>query len=236
MICDDNKKQDEEYLYHLIYLPRGTERLEKLGELKEYPKNIILNEPGEVPTFCYVVKKGQVLCFELSYEGEQRIYNIMEEGSVFMEECLLFDKPCPVTFRTLTTCELVKIDKCDLKRAFKKDIDVVMDICESMSSKFLSSMELIRFGPHNSAEWKLCKMLVIFAQHNGIEHPDGSVEFRKRISQQMLGDLLGMNRVTVARKIKELKDQGLFIVTENNRQIIPSIEELERHMIAMERD
>ena len=111
-----------------------------------------------------------------------------------------------------------------------------MDICESMSSKFLSSMELIRFGPHNSAEWKLCKMLVIFAQHNGIEHPDGSVEFRKRISQQMLGDLLGMNRVTVARKIKELKDQGLFIVTENNRQIIPSIKELERHMIAMERD
>ena len=141
---------DDNYQYHLLYLPRGIERLEKLGTCGTYPKNMELNTPGTVPDCCYLVKSGRVLCYEFSYNGDQRVYNIMEPGSMFMEECLLTDMECPVIFKTLDECELVRIDKCDLKRAFKHDIDVVMDVCESLSTKFLSSMEHLRLGPRQS--------------------------------------------------------------------------------------
>ena len=200
-------KQD--YQYHLLYLPRGIERLEKLGECSAYPKNVELNEPGTVPDCCYLVKSGRVLCYEYSYDGDQRVYNILELGSMFMEDCLLTDTPCPVIFKTLEPCELVRIDKCDLKRAFKQDIDIVMDVCDSISTKFLSAMEHLRLGPRQGAEWKICKMLLICIDHYGKPQEDGSWLLERKISQQMLADILSMNRVTVARKMKDLKDMGL---------------------------
>ncbi|MGN0704221.1 MAG: Crp/Fnr family transcriptional regulator [Lentihominibacter sp.] len=234
MNCNDNFNQtDSDYQYHLLYLPRGIQRLEKLGECRTYPKNFELNAVEDTPDCCYVVKSGRVICYEISYAGDQRVYNIMEPGSMFMEECLLFDKPCPVLFKTLDECQLIRIDKCDLKRAFKHDIDVVMDVCESLSTKFLSSMEHLRLGPRQSASWKICKMLLIFAVHYGKKQPDGSCVLDRKVSQQMLADILGMNRVTVVRKLKELKELGL-VDTVDGYLRFSDIDALEEHMVTME--
>ena len=207
---DHTYSSDEDYLYHVMYLPRGIERLEKLGTPKIYPPNTELFNAGEVPKYCYVVKAGSVIAYEYTYSGDQRIYNIMDPGSVFLEECLLFDRPCPVHFRTMTKCEIIRIEKCDLKRAFKHDIDVVMDICEALATKFLSTMEYQRLSPKQGSEWKISKMLLIFADHYGVPQKDGSLLLDRKISHQMLADILGMNRVTVSRKMKDLKENGFF--------------------------
>ena len=226
-------KADNDYQYHLLYLPRGIERLAALGECRKYKKNTVIGKVGEVPDACYVVKTGRVVCYEFSYSGDQRVYNIMEPGSMFMEECLLFDKPCPVEFKTLEECELIIIDKCNLKRAFKHNIDIVMDVCESLSTKFLSSMEHLRLGPRQSAEWKICKMLLIYAGHYGELQQDGSYLLNRRISHQMMADILGMNRVTVTRQMQQLAEQGL-IDKEDGRLCFRDIEALEHHMISLE--
>ena len=89
---------------------------------------------------------------------------------------------------------LVKIEKCDLKRALKHDIDIVMDICESITSKFLSSMEHLRVSHQQNASWKICKMLLVYAQHYGTEY-DGKTLIQEKISQQMLADLLTIREV-----------------------------------------
>lgn len=221
--------QDEGYQYHVMYLPRGIERLQKLGSSRIYPKNTELASAGEIPKFCYVVKAGSLIAYEYTITGDQRIYNIMEPGSIFLEECLLFDKPCPVNFRTLTKCEVIQIEKCDLKRAFKHDIDVVMDICESLATKFLSTMEYQRFTPKQGSEWKICKMLIIFADHYGVPQKDGRLLLDRKISHQMLADILGMNRVTVSRKMKDLKEAGFFDVV-NGYLCFPDLKTLEVHM------
>ena len=224
--------QNEDYQYHVMYLPRGIERLQKLGKSKIYPKNTELTTAGEIPKYCYVIKSGSMIAYEYTISGDQRIYNIMEPGSVFLEECLLLDKPCPVNFRTLTKCEVIQIDKCDLKRAFKHDIDVVLDICESMATKFLSTMEYQRFTPRQGSEWKICKMLIIFADHYGVPQKNGSLLLDRKISHQMLADILGMNRVTVSRKMKELKESGFFDVV-NGYLCFPDRSLLEAHMQAL---
>lgn len=232
---NDPKRREEEFQYHLLYLPRGIERLEKLGECRPYPKGVDINVVNEVPDYCYVVKSGRLSCYELSYEGDQRVYNIMEPGSMFMEECLLFDKPCPIMFRTLERCELIQLSKCDLKRAMKQDIDIVMDICESLSTKFLSAMEHLRLGPRQSATWKICKMLLIYANHYGTQQDDGSILLDRKISHQMMADILGMNRVTVTRKMKELGDTGLVEII-GGRMCFPDTKAIEDYMVEIEEE
>lgn len=228
-------RMDDDLQFHVLYLRRGIERLSKLGTKCEFPKDTTINEIGEIPGYCYVLLSGRVLCYEVAYNGDQRIYNIMEPGSIFMEDFLLVDQPCPVEFKTLEKSTLIQIEKCALKRAFKHDIDIVMDICESMAMKFLSAMEQLRLGPRQSASWKICKMLLIGAQHYGEVQADGSIIVDKQFSQQMLADLLGMNRVTVTRKLKKFKELGLYS-SENGKMVFKDLSILQEYMTSMEEE
>ncbi len=226
---NQNSSNKYEFINHLLYLPRGIERLEKIGTLKQYPKDVELNQIDSIPDSCYLVKSGRVICYEISYSGDLRIFNFLEPGSIFLEECMLFDKPCPVIFKTQVPSELVVIDKCELKRAMKHDIDIVMDICESLSTKYLSAMEDIRSIPQQSASWKIAKMILNFAEHYGV-CMGKQILIRERFNQQLLADLLGMNRVTVTRKLKDMKDQGLIGKTDGYYYIC-NIDEFHSYMV-----
>lgn len=193
--------------YHLMKLPRDTSRLEKLGQKTILPKGYDINTQGQVPKYCYLVISGSVMSYELTYNGDIRSYNYMVPGSLFLEDCLLLDKPCPVVFRTMEPTTLLKIYKCDLKRAFKQDSDVVMDICVSMADKFTAAMDLLRLEPIMPAEWKICRLLLSFADYHG-NNSTGRIKIQEKIRQSDIAELLGMNRITVTRNLKLLEEKG----------------------------
>lgn len=218
--------------YHILRINRNIERLEKLGETHFYPKGYIFDFRDRCPDAIYYIKKGRVMAYEDSYDGDHRVYNIMRSGSLFLEEYVLFPKPCPVLFKTVADSELLKIDRCDLIRAFKTDIDVVLDILDSVCNKFCSSMETQRIGIKQDAEWKLCRMIISSFENYGKPYKNGMI-LKEKISHQMLADLLGMNRVTVSRKFKKLRDLGL-ISQENGYTYLPDIDAFLDYMDQLE--
>jgi CRP/FNR family transcriptional regulator len=70
-------------------------------------------------------------------------------------------------------------------------------------------MDQIRQASVHNATWKVCNLLLIFADRFGVIY-DGKVLIREKISQQMLSNLLGINRITVVRVIKDLKNEALL--------------------------
>ena len=216
-----------EFVSRLLYLPRGITRLEKLGEKKQFPKNHILIQAGEKPRYCYIVKYGRVVAYEYTLNGEERIYNFNEQNSLLLEANLLFDYASPISFKTARPSELVCIDKETLLNTVNTDPEVSMDIMESLATKFFSSMDQIRHANFHNAGWKICDLLLIFADRYGMPY-DGKVLIREKISQQLLSNLLGINRVTAVRAIKELTEMSL-IEQINGFYCIRDIERLRRH-------
>ena len=200
----DSKEHYTEYPTRLLYLQRGTERLEKLGFLKRFPKNFVIIEPDEVPRYCYIVKKGRVITFEFTPAGEERVYNFMEAGSILLESNTLMEVPAQVFFRTTMQTDLVCIERNKLVQAMKDDFQLTMDVISAISDKFLSSMDQIRQDCCHNAKWKFCNLLLIFADRFGEDY-DGKVLINEKVSQQMLSNLLGINRITAVRIVKELK-------------------------------
>lgn len=224
----NNTSGNIDFMDRFLTLSRGSKRLEALGQTMTFKKGTLLNKLNEIPGYCYIVKSGRVICYEISYNGEQRIYNFMEPGSLFLEEFLLFDKPCPVFFETALDSKLVKIEKKNLTQAFKSNIDIVMDVCESMSAKYLSAMEYQRIGNRQDASWQLCRFILLLVQHYG-KYEDGRIRIAEKFSHQTIADLLGMNRVTVSRKLKDLRDLKL-ICLDNGYIIVPNIDSLRNYM------
>lgn len=217
-----------DFMERFLTLSRGSKRLEALGQTISFQKGTLLNKLDEIPGCCYIVKTGRVICYEVSYSGEQRIYNFMEPGSLFLEEFLLFDKPCPVFFETALDSTLVKIEKKSLTQAFTNDIDIVMDVCESMSAKYLSAMEHLRIRNKQDASWQLCRFILLLIQHYG-RCENNQIRITEKFSHQTIADLLGMNRVTVSRKLKDLRDLKL-IYLDNGYMIVPNVDSLRNYM------
>ena len=203
------KQHYTEYPTRLLYLPQDIKRLEKLGVVRHFPKNFVLIEPGEVAQYCYIVQKGRIITFEFTPAGEERVYNFMEENSLLLEANMLMEQPVQVYFKTTKPTDLICIDRAVLLKAMQEDMKLTMDVISAISYKFFSSMDQIRQECCHNATWKFCNLLLIFADRFGKAY-DGKVLIEEKVSQQMLSNLLGINRVTVVRIVKELKELNLI--------------------------
>ncbi|MBE5955131.1 MAG: Crp/Fnr family transcriptional regulator [Lachnospiraceae bacterium] len=216
-----------EFVTRLLRLPRGISRLEKYGQKKKVPKDYMLVEAGDIPKYCFIIKTGRAICYEYSISGEERIYNFNENNSLLMESYVLFDTVVPVNVKTVLPSEIIFIDKETLLQAISTDPEICKDIMQSLHMKFHTSMEQIRHANFHNAGWKICDLLLMFAEKYGVDY-DGKILIKEKISQQLLSNLLGINRVTAVRAIKELKDMSL-IEQVNGYYCIRDVEKLKRH-------
>ena len=200
--------RDTEYVSWLLYLPRGIGRLKELGIKRRLPGKFLLAQAGDKTKYCYVVTSGRIVSYEYSTCGEERINSVNEAESVLLEENLLFDYAVPVNVRTAVASEVVCIDRAALLQAIQEKPEIAIDIMQSLSMKLLSSVEQIRCLNEHSAMQKVCNLLLIFAERYGYPKGD-TIVIREKLSQEYISSLLGINRITVVRVMKELREQGL---------------------------
>ena len=217
----------ENMVSRILHLPRGIVRLEKLGTKRTLEKNEILIRRGEKVACCYVLLSGKIVAHEYTAEGEERVYHIHEASSVLLEEAALFGWECEVEFKVIRKSEVVVIPRTALLAAIKEDPEISLDLMQSLSMKFMASMQQIRYINYFNAEWRICDLLLVYADFYGVEY-DGKILIREKISQQIISNLLGINRITTVRAIKNLKDMGL-VEQINGLYCIRSLDMLRRH-------
>lgn len=197
------------YPQRLITLDEKAKCLEKLGKSKKVPAGTIIFSPGDNPDYCYYIKSGTVVGYEVTRNGAERDFNVMLKNSLVCESYMLLNAPIEIYFKASSETELVRIYRDDLTRAMKEDFELNMVVMCSISYKFLSAMDEIRQTCTYNATWRICNMLLIFADQYGEDY-DGKIIIRQKISQQLLSNLLGINRITTVRIIKNLKYLGLI--------------------------
>lgn len=187
------------------YSYSGVDELEKLGTVISYPKNQLLVKTGQYTDYCYIVKKGNVVAYENCEGGKQRIYGIYEMNSLFLESNLLFDKPVTMAYRTMCKTELLCINKRTLMTAIETEPKFAMVLMKSISDKMFTFMEQIRSENNHDVAWRVGDMIINLAEEYGVQS-DEKVIITKKLKQKTMAQILGANRVTVARSIKKLKE------------------------------
>lgn len=196
------------------------------------PKNTIIHTADNIPEYAYYILSGRIISFEYTASGNERIYAISSKGSIVLDESLITRSPVPVSFRTTKETHAIKIDRDAMLRAISSDPDFAMAIIKSTSDKMLSAMEIIRQSTSTNASWKVCNLLLTLAKQYGVPY-DGKILISDKISQQSIANLLGLNRITTLRVMKDLKDMGL-IEQINGLYCIRDEEKLRRHMEFLE--
>lgn len=197
-----------DYPSRFFHTQNGWERIVGLGDRIFFPENKTFVNAGDDISYCYLVIEGRVMSIEYTADGEEHIFNVFDKGSIFLESNLLFNSPAAVSFQTVIPTELVRINHDDLIQAMQKDVDLSLFLLESMSYKYYSAMDQLRENYNHDALWKVYNLLLLLASNYGKPHGDW-IMINFKISQQTLGNHLGMSRITVSKIIKELKEREM---------------------------
>lgn len=193
----------------------GWEKLEPLGEHIYLPGNHYIVTPGDPVKYCYLMLEGRAISLETTPEGVEHIFNVFEPGSIFLESNVLAGYEADVFFQTVTACELVRIEGGALKRAMCQDEDIFQLVMDSFASKYYSAMDQLRETYNREAVWKVYNMMVLLADGIGKPCFGDWVMIDMKITQQTISSMLGLNRITVSRALKELKDAGKLLIVNN---------------------
>ena len=234
MINLQNNKPVSYTLYptRLLSLSHGTDRLDCLGTEEKIRAGSLIIDSESVPLYCYTVKSGKVMAYSNTYSGNTVIYSIMEEGSMMLEANALMKKPALVNFKAMTDTTLVKIPRDRLMEEMIRNPAVMQDVLESISYKFFGTSDQLRQSQAHSVGWRTCNLLLIYADKHGVNY-DGKFLIKEKLSQQIMADMLGANRITIVHELKALKEMG-FVEQINGYYCVRDIEALKRHMEQIE--
>jgi len=187
---------------------QGWESIVRLGKHIFFPENKVFVKVGDEIKYCYLVVEGRVMSLEYTSDGEEHIFNIFDKGSIFLESNLLFSAPSAVDFQTVIPTELVRISRSDLLAAMSENVEISLFLLESMSYKYYSAMDRLRENYNHDAMWRVYNLLLLLASNYGKPRGDWTM-IDVKLSQQTLGNHLGMSRITVSKILKELKEKEI---------------------------
>ena len=104
------KKSDQPSRQRIVSFEEKDTPFADMGFSRKLPANTTFIQPGEMLRCCYYVKSGIVVAGELSENGVEHEFNIMEENSLIGEVFLFTNTPSPVSFRTVKDTELICIE------------------------------------------------------------------------------------------------------------------------------
>lgn len=198
-----------------------------IGSAVKFQKGRVIIGPDVIPDCFYIVKSGVVMAYEELDNGSELAYFFMERNSVLLEANLILSKAPGVSFRALEDSMLIRVTREQLLRALEDNPMVLISLLSSVSNKFLDAMDANREMKKHDAYWRVCGLLIEFAEKYGAQY-DGKVLIRRRISVQLITDMLGINRATTVRSMRKLRDLGL-VEHINGYYCVRSIEALRRH-------
>ena len=190
-----------------VFTPGSHEKFSTLGKAAAFAKGDVLAQAGFCPACCYYVLEGRVMAFEYTGTTDERYYHFNDAGSFVLEANILLGQETPISLVAVTDVKARAITREELLHVLHTDNELALELMTSLSCKFIRAMDQVREASRSNVPWKVCNLLQMLAGRYGVPY-DGKILIKEKISQQMMANLLGINRVTLVRAIKELREMG----------------------------
>jgi CRP/FNR family transcriptional regulator len=187
---------------------RCIEKLKKIGKIRSYPKGGVVSRPGDSGEVCFVVLSGMITAQVIAEDGAENHYISHKAGNVLLDAQCLCEWTETAEFYAAEPSELIAIGRVNLLAAMEKDFEIALFFMGTLSRKFRWYVEHCRNLSMYSAMRRFCDLLLEMADNYG-EKNGQELRLRKKVSQEELAKQLHVNRLTVIRCIKELREQGL---------------------------
>lgn len=221
------------------YLPylREIETLRDLGEQpvrflaggsqrRTVGRGRILCEKGSRPSGIHCLLRGRVKLSALSWDGAERVLDLVLPGRAFGQAAAVLDRPFPVLAQAVTDCELLLIGRERLLEAMARWPQVAAALLQTMAQDVYRLIRDLESCCLLSAGERLLDFLI---QESEQAPPSGD---RARVvlpaAKALVASTLNLSAETFSRELRELARRDLVQV---QRRVvhIPSLARLRAH-------
>ena len=153
---------------------------------------------GSEATCFYYLKEGTVKSYIQSEDGNERVLNIYNAGSLFGEASFFDELPRVSSAVAVTPCQLIPIDRELVRQEIANDPELALAMMKYLARtvRLLSHhVDQMAFRP---AKWRVASYLLSHEK-------DGTVQ----CTQDDIAASVSVSRVTVSRILNECSRQGL---------------------------
>ncbi|GAB6179619.1 Crp/Fnr family transcriptional regulator [Desulfotomaculum defluvii] len=187
------------------------------GRVKQVKKKGIIIDEGKLIDCLYYLKNGRVKTVAISPSGHQKIVWYIDSGCIFGETPFFNQKPCDYSFVALTDCEIYVFPKeVVLQEIIAKHPDLTISIIQMLSRKVHILSTQVEDFTFNKPIVRVAKLVYLLHQGHNLTDKKGTPMIP--LTQEDIGGVLGMHRVTVNQALKRLKE--LHALEDHTRHVI----------------
>ncbi len=162
----------------------------------------------DFPNDCFLVISGTLASF-ICTDNTRTLSAYYLPGSIFLELSALAHMSASLEYMAMETCELRLISGEALRDAMMADAHVFDRVIASICYKMYATREQQRGAKVLDVRERIYIMLLGFAKDRGRPVEDGWIAIDWKLTQQDMGTMLSVNRVTVNTALQELYEAGV---------------------------
>ena len=205
---------------------RCIEKLKQIGEIRFFPKGEIVSKSGGGRDGCFIVLEGSVRTQLVTEDGIANQYINHSAGYAVLEAQCFCEWIELADFYAIEDTETIYVKREDLLTAMENDFELALYFIGTLCVKFRWYAERYRNRIMFGAMHRFCDLLIKMAHDNG-EKKDDKTQLKKKVSQEEFARQLHVNRLTIIRCMKELRERGL-VGTEDGFLSFPDLNNLEK--------
>jgi CRP-like cAMP-binding protein len=204
--------------------PEELERLVAYMRLVRQPARTVLFRKGDPGTHMVVVVRGRVKVCTHSEDGKELVLNLINPGEVVGEIALLDGADRTADAVTLADSDLLILERRDFIPFLQRHPDACMRLFAVLCERVRRTSELLEEALFLEGSSRLAKRLVHLAEIFGKPVP-GGVRIDIPLSQQQLGNMVGMSRESMNKQLKQWRHDGLIRI-EDGRYVLTNLNAL----------
>ncbi len=191
--------------------PGSRTKILSYAMLKKYKKGEYLFRVRETVSAVYILVSGYAVLERVNRSNDRRAIFLMNEGKLLNE--IILERPVSsINCYAMTDLEVIKIPREQFLEIMEGDFCFTKVVLDSMADKI---RRLYHQVENTTKMMKLDKQIASrlwkFSRDYGIAYPEyRELPFRMNIT--FLADLVGSNRETVSRIVKDFSEQGLLSI------------------------
>ncbi len=174
-----------------------------------YPRRTVLFRKGDPGANMMVVLRGRVKVCTHSEDGKELVLNLFSPTEVFGEIALLDGADRTADAVTLDDCELLVLERRDFIPFLRHHPDACLRLMEVLCQKLRQTSQLLEEALFLEGPSRLAKRLVHLAEAFG-KPVAGGIRIDLQLSQQQLGNMVGMSRESMNKHLRQWREEGLI--------------------------
>jgi CRP-like cAMP-binding protein len=191
-------------------LTEFVQALESVKSIVNLPKHAKLLEEGQLPEGIFVLLRGSVKLFVSLKGGKMLILRVVQSGEVLGLSATMSSKPAEYTAETLSPTQFLYVPRKDFLALLEEHPEICISVVEVLSHQLREAVNMIHYSSGSQpAVEKLADLLELWVAEGG-RMTERGVELKLPLTQEEIGQMIGVSRETVSRLIAEFEEQGIL--------------------------